>query len=256
MATKVQLAASFGICLMVFAGCKTSENGSAVKDDEAVGGAPAAPAGQPDFCVSQATGRADLEHLTKEEWAQIFTQGLASAALIPSADHPGIATPGKGFPKIVSSFLLNSTANRIWDGKTMFTDEQGNTKLINRFFEHNEQPLLPLFTASVVIDPASRWRANDGKPVILLDYTQTKLADPSAGLGKIDDYVVPVISAVRDEIRLVCQTTTDGVRRRLYLGPTFLLPSEFKTTLGKKLAKKFEVDPILWFALEYEEPAT
>ena len=39
-----------------------------------------------------------------------------------------------------------------------------------------------------------------------------------------------------------------------YTNDDELLPDEFATSAGKALAKKFEVDPILWFALEYEEP--
>jgi hypothetical protein len=248
---RVQLRTLFALSLGAFAvaGCRTGA-GAKLKDDEAV-----APAND-DFCV----GPRSLDDLkkpetTRDDWAKTFKEGKASAELIPSADHPGVMTPGQGFPRIFAQTSINNIANKVWGGKTMVT-KNGETKLINRFLQRDEgERAINLFTAKVVLDSASKWSQSDGKPVILLDYRQTKLANSSGD----ESFNVPIIKAVRDEIRLVCQSTdANGVRKRLYLGPTFLLPAEVSSidVPVKALAKKFEHEPILWFALEYtEEPA-
>ena len=43
------------------------------------------------------------------------------------------------------------------------------------------------------------------------------------------------------------------MRRRLYLGPTFLMPEELVTP-ASLAARPWEYTPVLWFALEFVEP--
>lgn len=242
------------------AGCRTS--GGSATNQVPDAGAPssggegglqdAAPIA--DFCVGPTSLEA-VKTLGVDQWQAAFKQGIASSAAIPSSDRVNVFTAGKGFPKIVGNLTIDSLANRIWDGKTMMTTEDGSTRLYNRFLQVGDDVSIDLFSAQVRVDAASKWTQQDGKPVILLDYLQSTLTDPSRGLGSINNVVVPVISAIRDEIRLVCQTTSGGERRRLYLGPTFLIPEKFVTPAGRLVAQRYEHDPVLWFALEFTEDA-
>jgi hypothetical protein len=180
---------------------------------------------------------ADLPNLSPDQWAAEFQNGRADATLIPSSDHPGVLTQGTGYPYIFQSMgPLNALANDIWRGKNFITAD-GKTTLKNQFIQSSGA--IQLFDAVVVVDQSKL----DGQPIILLDYRVSG---------------VPGINAIRDEIRLVSESTItqngQPMRRRLYLGPTFLLPEQASNGVEAAFYSTFASVPILWFALEFVEP--
>lgn len=181
-----------------------------------------------------------LKSMSQTQWKALFANGKANQELIPSRDHPGVLTKGAGFPLIFQTIPFGNTlANRLWNGKNFITRDAVTT-LKNQFVEESGTSVIRLFDAVVVVEPETR--EGDGKPVILLDYRISG---------------VPGIEAIRDEIRLVRESTTEEgghvIRHRLYLGPTYLLPEQLLTP-ASVLARPWEFHPILWFALEFHEP--
>lgn len=221
--------------MLIGAGCRTTDHASSAKS-----------LGSEPFCVGPRTLE-EAKALPLDGWEKAFHDGTATLDVIPSRDRPGKEAIGRGYPRILNASFFNNVANDIWDGKTMITEGEV-TRLYNRFIEVGESPSLDLFTATVTLEANSNWQKKDDKPVILLDYTKSKITDdvPANGKG------FPIIKAIRDEIRLVCKTYKDGIRRRLYLGPTFLLPELLPKAL-KLPGKAYETSPILWFALEFQD---
>lgn len=217
----------------------------------------------PDFCNSENIRFVQqLRDLDKRNpkgnnfavWRKLFGEGRANESLRPTYDTRSQNVLGDGYPKIFNAKALNGFANYIWNGKEFSTTPDGSsTTLVNRFVKESGNDV-KLFTADVVIDAKSQLADADTQPVILLDYRNSQFVDPNTHSVLVTPPGgVPVIRAVRDEIRLVCQTTERGERRRLYLGPTFLLPGQFYSLVGKKIGVPFEKNPILWFALEFKE---
>lgn len=186
---------------------------------------------------------ADLKTKQIDEWRQLFADGRASADLIPSIDRPEMIVRGEGYPLIFTTFpQLNTYANMIWNGKNLETHD-GVTSLKNQFVAGTGINSVRIFNALVKTDANSRLA--DGKPVILLDYSIA---------------AVPGIEAIRDELRLVSDgytRTADGkkMRHRLFLGPTFLDPERTTNIISRQLATVWRTRPILFFALEFNEPA-
>ncbi len=182
---------------------------------------------------------AGLKTLPVDAWEELFRAGKADETMFPSKDRIGTVVKGTGFPLIFqTASFINPIANKIWFGKNFKTELVNGvpkTMLKNQFLQPSGG--IQLFDAQVILDDS---RLDDGKPIILLDYRISG---------------VPGIKAIRDEVRLVRDVTEAGVRRRLFLGPTFLLPEETLTAPAAAVAKPFEKVPVLWFALEFEEAA-
>jgi len=218
--------AAFVVLVLSLVGCKT-DSGSTLRDSAVVDAGP------------QIT-LLDLKTKTLTEWQELFASGEATGQMIPSSDKNGELLRGAGYPKIFNTLpQLNLVANKIWNGKNFVTND-GVTTLKNQFVQDSGTSVVQLFDAKVVVQEQSV--LGDGKPVILLDYRISG---------------VPGIKAIRDEVRLVSTTMSmsdEGVahRRRLYLGPTTLLPDELSPLLSA-WAKPWETNPILWFALEFND---
>ena len=228
----IVVASLLAMGLNVVAGCRT-DSGSALHEGETT----VEPV-LPDINITQ------LKTMTLEEWQTLFANGQATDALIPSRESPGVTYKGAGYPRIFNTLpQLNLVANKIWNGKNFIT-EDGVTMLKNQFVQDTGTSAVQLFDAKVVVDGQSR--LNDGKPVILLDYSVSG---------------VPGIKAIRDEVRLVSKKIqqvedADGIHfecRYLYLGPTFLVPANLNS-LVSAWAKPWEFKPVLWFALEFTPP--
>lgn len=284
----VPMAASF--LIMFAAGCKSRGSaGSGVKEEEASSNVPTP--GVPSTTLKLE----DLKTMNRAKWITLFEGGVANPSLIPTREHPGVPFLGSGYPQIafetdgaaildkifpagapiaargaitVFTRFLSTTfnadfANKIWNGKELTTREVNgvlSTSLINQFVQNSAN--IQLFTAQVV-PSTTRLQSTPG-PIILLDYTNTG---------------VPLISQIRDELRLVSERfdnverngQSQTERRRLYLGPTFINKGTGTETAINLLARALSLaggittaaaeeaitsTPVLWFALEFREPMT
>lgn len=167
------------------------------------------------------TALSDLKHLTNSQLTALYDQG--SAYIVPSAATPevaitynGVALPTPGFSP--TSRLLGF----FWGGKTFTTDSMGQTTLTNVVLPETPVEMNEV-TAKVSITHDNLLK--DGRPVVLLDYSQTNIA---------------LAKGIRDEMRLIGPD--------LYLGRAYM-ENDRITKLLTRQSHKF----LLWFALKKEQ---